>query len=416
MRKKTLFFACISILSLLIGCTSTGQQKQGTSKTEKPKYIWFDSEANFERLSSKDSICYYLDKVKETGFNTVVVDVRSLDGRVNYKSKFMKETRPEADWDYLQFFIDQSRKRGLKVCVSTMIFLGGRPATHRGIVYEDPWWDGKTAIEYTPEGLKDIRNDSTKVAAFLNPALPEVQEYCLKFIRELLTNYEFDSFALDYCRYSGIETDFSEASRKAFETYIGEEVSSFPSDIFTWEKDEQGSWYVKDGKYAPRWYEYRAKVIHDFIGKVKQEIKKIRPTVKLEYWAPSWHHVLYRQGQNWGSSGYDPYGKYSWATPHYKDMGFAKYLDAFMNGAYLEKVYGKDDPESMEYAFAKGREIVGNETVMLGSIYALHAGLMEDATYVALTQTDGLVVFDIVQVIQYNLWGVFKRAIEKAEK
>lgn len=418
--KKVIFPLClISILSLLITFCSSAQEEKGKEeknvKIEKPKYLWFDSEANFKRFSNKDSICYYLDKAKDTGFNTIVVDVRSTDGLVNYKSKFMKESRPNDSWDYLQFFIEESKKRELKVCISSTIFLGGRPATQTGVVYEDPWWDGKTAIEYTPEGMKDIRNDITKVAAFLNPALPEVQEYCLKFIRELLTNYKFDSLVLDYCRYSGIETDFSDYSRKSFEAYIGEKVPNFPTDIFTWKKNKQGSFYTKDGKYASRWYEYRAKVIHDFIGRVKQEIKDLQPAVKLEYWAASWHHVLYRQGQNWGSAQYDPSKKYSWASPHYKDMGFAEYLDVFMNGAYLRKVYGKDDPESMEYAFSNGRKIVGDQIVMLGSIYALLPELMGDAAYLALTQTDGLVVFDIMQVIRHNLWDVFKQAIIRAE-
>ena len=120
----------------------------------------------------------------------------------------------------------------------------------------------------------DIKDDTTKVATFLNPILPEVQDYCLSFIKELVTNYDFDGFALDYCRYPGIEADFSEASKKDFEKYIGKEVTNFPEDIFTWQKDENGDYYVSDGELAPLWYEYRSMVIHDFIKKVKEEIKE----------------------------------------------------------------------------------------------------------------------------------------------
>lgn len=387
----------------------------GNEKREKPKYMWLDAEANYERFSNQDSICYYLDKVKDTGFNTVVVDVKSTDGLVHYKrTKNMYDARPQQDWDYLQFFIDEAKKRDLKVAVSAMIFPAGRPSTKEGVVYMDDKWDGKTSLEYTPDGMLDIKNDPTKVAAFLNPILPEVQNYCLEFIKEIVSNYKFDIFVLDYCRYSGIESDFSESSRKDFEKYIGEDVTDFPKDIFTWEKDADGNNFVKDGKYAPQWYEYRAMVVHDFIKKVRDEIKVIQPDIKLDYWTASWHHVLYKQGQNWACNEYDLYGKYPWASENYKKTGFAGYLDHFMNGAYLEKVYGKDDPESIEYAYAKGREILGGKTVMLGSIYALAHDIMEDATYVSLTQADGLVVFDIVQVIQYDLWDVFKRAIEKS--
>lgn len=399
----------------LIVLLSSLPAKVKAEKTEKPKYIWLDAEANYKRFSNRDTIRYYLDKIKDTGFNTIVVDVKATDGFVHYKrTKHMHDARPRQKWDYLQFFIEEARKRDLKVAVSAMIFPAGRPAKKKGVVYADKRWDGKTAIEYTPAGMKDIRDDSTKVAAFLNPILPEVREYCLGFIKEIVSNYQFDIFVLDYCRYSGVETDFSEASRIDFEKYIGEKVPDFPTDIFTWERDKKGDWYVKDGVYAPLWYEYRAMVIHDFIKEVKGEIKKIRPDMGLDYWAASWHHGLYRQGQNWGGNEYDPYGKYPWASKEYKKTGFASYLSHFMNGAYLSKVYGKSDPESMEYAYAKGREIIGGETIMLGSIYAQAKDIMEDAAYVSLTQTDGLVVFDIVQVIEYDLWDTFKRAIEKA--
>ena len=142
-------------------------------------------------------------------------------------------------------------------------------------------------------------------------------------------------------------------------------------------------------------------VIHDFIKKVKEEIKAIKPSIRLEYWTASWHHVLY--------------GKYPWVSKNYKNTGFAEHLDRFMNGAYLEKVYGLDDPESIEFAYEKGKQLIGGENSMVGSIYAKEHNIMEDAAYVSLEQTDGLVVFDILQVIQYDLWDEFKRAIDKYE-
>lgn len=40
-------------------------------------------------------------------------------------------------WDYLQFFIDEAKKRDLKVTVSTTIFPAGRPDTKEGMAYRD---------------------------------------------------------------------------------------------------------------------------------------------------------------------------------------------------------------------------------------------------------------------------------------
>lgn len=408
--KKVSF--CIGIICCLclISCNGVKQ-----THLDKPKYLWFDAQGNFDRFSNKDSIIYYLDKTKESGFNTVVIDARGLNGYANYSSNILPSARPNQDWDYLQFFIDESRKRNLEVCVSVTVFPAGRPFNRTGVVYDDNKWDGKTAVLYTPNGMIDIKDDTTKVAVFLNPILPEVQDYCLSYIKELVTNYEFDGLALDYCRYSGIDSDFSEASKKGFEEYIGKEVVNFPTDIFTWQKDENGEFYVNDGELAPLWYEYRSMAIHDFVKRVKEEIKEIKPSIRLEYWNASWHHVLYRQGQNWANKNYDPYGKYPWASKNYKNTGFAEHLDRYMNGAYLERVYGLDDPESIEFAYEKGKRLIGGDNMMLGSIYAQAHDIMEDAAYVSLEQTEGLVVFDILQVIKFNLWDDFKRAIDKYE-
>ena len=408
--KKVSFCIRIICCLCLISCNGVKQ-----THLDKPKYLWFDAQGNFDRFSNKDSIIYYLDKTKESGFNTVVIDARGLNGYANYSSNILPSARPNQDWDYLQFFIDESRKRNLEVCVSVTVFPAGRPFNRTGVVYDDNKWDGKTAVLYTPNGMIDIKDDTTKVAVFLNPILPEVQDYCLSYIKELVTNYEFDGLALDYCRYSGIDSDFSEASKKGFEEYIGKEVVNFPTDIFTWQKDENGEFYVNDGELAPLWYEYRSMAIHDFVKRVKEEIKAIKPSIRLEYWNASWHHVLYRQGQNWANKNYDPYGKYPWASKNYKNTGFAEHLDRYMNGAYLERVYGLDDPESIEFAYEKGKRLIGGDNMMLGSIYAQAHDIMEDAAYVSLEQTEGLVVFDILQVIKFNLWDDFKRAIDKYE-
>ncbi|MDR0823524.1 MAG: family 10 glycosylhydrolase [Prevotella sp.] len=407
------FIACIFI--------SCGSQKNEIVDTGKPKYLWFDSEANFERFASKDSIKYYLDKAKAAGFNQIVVDVRPTQGDVLYKSDFMplltehKGYKVERDWDYLQFFIDEAKKRKLKVTVSTTIFPIGKPHTRNGAAYRDGRWDGKTAVEYTKsKAMIDVKDDKSKVAAFLNPVLPEAQDYAMKFVEELLTKYDFDSYALDYCRYAGDESDFSEASHIAFEKYIGEKVENFPADIFTWNDDGSKT----PGKFYKQWWEFRSMVIHDFVKKVKEKIKEVKPDVKLEYWAASWIGYLYNQGQNWASKSYDfsSDGYDEWASLNYKNTGFAEHLDVFLCGTYLERIFGMDDNESIEYGLARANRIINGDCAMYGTIYALnHEKNIEDAVYVCLTQSEGLMVFDIVQVIGFNLWDDIKKGIDRAE-
>lgn len=385
---------------------------------EKPVYLWLDAEANFKRFSYQDSICYYLDKIKDTGFNHIVVDVRPIYGDVLYKkTSFMTQLTSVGnfsrtlEWDYLQFFINEAKKRNLKVIVSTTIFPAGNPATREGMVYRDEYWAQRTIKQYTPNGMIDVKDDKRKVAAFLNPALPEVQEFALNFIKEIVSNYDIDGYALDYCRYLDVEGDFSNESKVLFESYVKENVLHFPSDIFYWDGSLR-----RDGKHAKKWFEFRAMVIHDFIKQAKEEIKKIKPNIQLVYFAASWYGSLYQQGQNWASKKYDPSVEYDWASDNYKNAGFAEHLDGLMIGTYLEKVYGINDPESIEYGLARGKRLLREECEIYGSIYANNWKNIEDAAYVCLTQSDGLMVFDIVQVIKYNLWDELKRAINNSKK
>lgn len=409
------------LLPILASCGGNTARPLRAKEGGKPKMLWFDAEANFTRFASQDSIRYYLDRTVEAGFNQIVVDVRPISGDVLYKSDFLEpltvigSDTVRRDWDYLQFFLDQARERNLKVTVSTMIFPAGFPSLRQGVAYTDPALEGRTCIEYLPEGMKDIRDDPSKVAAFLNPVLPENQEYALRFVRELLTKYRFDGYALDYCRFPDAASDFSPATREAFEAYIGHKVTAWPADIFTYAPD--GSRIP--GRYYKPWWEFRSTVIRDFIARVRASVNELQPGVKLEYWAASWLHAIYGNGQNWASPRSKFYERHldDWAAPTYGKTGFADQLDVFITGTYLERVRGMEDPESIEYGLARSAEDVDGDCAVYGSLYAQnHLEEFEEAVWLCLDRTEGVMVFDIVQVIENDLWDAIRRGIERAEK
>lgn len=383
----------------------------------KPKYLWFDAEANFERFSNQDSIIYYLRKAKEVGFTDVVVDVKPIHGKVLYKSSFIPELTTvngfsrNISWDYLGFFIKQAHELGLRVMVSTTIFPAGNPVDRTGWVYEDSSWDGKTTLQYKKDGtFLDIRNDKSKVAAFLNPLDPKVKEYVFRMIKEIVTHYDIDGYALDYCRFADAESDFSDISKKAFERYTGSTINRFPEDIYYYKNGERIL-----GPKAKEWFEFRSKVIHDYVKGARDLIKSLKSHVNLEYWAASWYYSLYQNGQNWGSKKIDVSNDVNWASDNYKNTGFAEYLDAFQIGTYLNTIYGKNDPESIEYGIERGKKLVAGDTKVYGTIYALnHKNNIADAIDVCLKNSEGLMVFDIVQVIEFDLWKDIKIGIERS--
>lgn len=412
-------FALILILAAFAAAACDNRPHAAAGK---PKYLWFDATANFERFAVRDSVDFYLDKACRAGFNRIVVDVRPIEGDVLYNSdllprlKTIDGTTVDRDWDYLRYFIDAAHSRGMKVTASVTVFAAGSPPRHQGPVYDDPdTFAGRTCIEYTPQGMVDIRDQSDKVAAFLNPAMPENRDYAIAFIGELTERYDIDGLSLDYCRYPDMYGDFSDFSRRDFEHHIGRKVDTWPQDIFSF--DTSGA--VVPGPLYHRWWSYRAGVISSFIAAAADTVHALRPDTELSYWAASWINGLYGTAQNWASASFplhkEPY-TYEWCDEEYDRAGFAAHLDSFMLGAYLDRIYGPDDPESIEFATARARRAIMGDCRLYGTIYApLHKTNIADAVYVCLRDTEGLMVFDICQVIEFDLWDDIRSGILRAE-
>lgn len=418
-----LFLPAITAVAAISAFTACSGKPE--TETEKPKYLWMCGEANFDRFATKDSITYYLEKAKETGFNIVVVDVKPIRGKVMYKSALVPElTKVDSievvrDWDYLQYVTDEAHRLGLKVTASACVFPVGSPWWHDGLVYEDSAFDGRTCVEYLPDGtMGDIRNNPTKVGAFLNPVRQDSRDYALAILKEIVSNYDIDGLALDYCRFPDEASDFSPESREAFEAYIGKKVENFPTDIFTY--DAEGE--IVPGAYYKEWLAFRAGIISDFVRIVSEAVDSIKPDVELNYWAGSWIHAIQKNGQNWASPRSEWCKNYDYGTDAYQQTGFAPYLDNFIVGAYLERVYGPDDNESVEYALNRADSIIMGDCHVIGSIQSINHSAdstdphnLTNAVKCCLENSEGLMVFDIVHIINRDQWEQIRRGIDEYE-
>lgn len=420
-QSDLLFYALVSfvVAGVLFGACSG--KKEETA--EKPKYLWMCGEANFDRFSDRDTITYYLEKAKTTGFNNVVVDVKPIEGKVLYKSKIVPELTcvdtlvVERDWDYLQYVIDEAHRLGMKVTASACVFPIGSPWWHKGLCYDDTTFDGRTCIEYRQDGnFGDIRENSTKVGAFLNPVRQDSRDYALSVLTEIVENYDIDGLALDYCRFPDMESDFSDESRVVFEAYIGSMVENWPSDIFAY--DAEGK--LTEGKLYNDWLAFRATTIGDFVRTVSDSVKAIKPEIELNYWAASWIHAIEKNGQNWASPRSEWCKKYPYGSDAYQQAGFAPALDNFIVGAYLERVYGPDDNESVEYALARADSVIMGDCHVIGSIQSInHSNDPSDphnlvnAVKCCLENSEGLMIFDIVHIINRDQWAEIKQGIDE---
>ena len=411
----------LAMALVVIGCLSAA----GISRPDTPEvYVTIGADANFIRFSSVDSIRHYLDLCRNAGFNHVVLDVKPNYGKVLYRSQylpyldFIEGITPQPlgrKWDYLQTFIDECHKRGMRLSASFSIMPCGSPYWKRGLCYQDTVYDRWLAIEYRPGGIFSDMRDTRKAAAFLNPVSPEVQDYAMKLIMELVRKYDIDGFSLDYCRFPDDQSDFSDLSRREFERYIGHKVADWPADVVSY--DSEGN--RVEGKLIRQWWAWRAGVISDFVRRASDSIHAAKPDVDVEYWAATWIHALRSNGQNWASPRSSWPMAYEFGTPEYQRTGFAPYIDVFAAGAYLERVHGADDDESVEFALNRADSLIKDDCRLVGSLYAVNHSAdtadvngMYHAASMSLDKTCNLRVFDISQLQKFGLWQSIRLAID----
>jgi uncharacterized lipoprotein YddW (UPF0748 family) len=223
-------------------------------------YMWMDCEANYARLSSADSVRYYIDKMKDAGVTDVVLDVKSIMGTVVFKSNiapymesWVSGTRRTPDYDLVALVIKEGHKAGMGVYASMNIFAGGHNYFRSGILFAG---EGNRKIRneaMSAEGGPSAVNISSwqsqvywrdvifpitemywNYNAMLNPADPQVQKYEISIIKEFVGKYKaLDGIIFDRMRYDDITSDFSVTSRENFEKYIGRSVKNWPQDIYT---------------------------------------------------------------------------------------------------------------------------------------------------------------------------------------
>lgn len=407
-------------------------------------YMWFDCEANYATLSHPDSIRFYLEKVKSLGFGNVVVDVKSIMGEVLYDSSIAPYMSPfdgverSRSYDMMGYFISYGHQMGLKVFASLNVFCGGHNFMKRGIIYgEKPQWQ---SICYDHGRLVPISGcRELGYNGMLNPSDPQVQEYEMEILKEFVSKYpQCDGLIFDRLRYDGITSDFSDLSRSQFEAHLGRKVENFPEDILSWYWGGRLRKHWKRGPLFNEWCRWRAGVIHDFVSRAHSELKAINPGLIIGDYTGAWYPTYYQLGVNWASQRYDPSAEYDWATPDYRETGYAELLDVYMTGLYYSFITKEDVDNSVGRTWSSGeaalnteikycysveggaemaRRITCGAVPVVGSIYVEQylgdMGKFPLAVEQSLKSTGGVMVFDIVHLGKHGLWDDLEKAMRR---
>jgi len=389
---------------------------------DKPIQMWIDAHANFSRFSTKEAIKSSLEKMKATGFNEIYVDVKPGIGYALYDSDILPQlTKWDTEtvtrgWDYLGYWIEEAERQDIKVIASISALGFGYTRKKEGLIYDNHTWDGKTQMRMNnnnPNDLVDIRNEENVDAAMLDPCLPEVQSFVVSIIEEIATKYpKLKGICLDYCRWWYDNYGFSDATISAFQAYSGETVTD-KNNILT----ATGA----PGPQYQKWIEFRSMTITNLITNIRSKVKSVNPKMELHLWASADWGSRYGVGQNWASKNYKPDG---WQfTSNYSKTGFADQLDVFSLGAYADAIWKSEAPNSVwsvENFVTTYDKFTMGDCKVNGSIntpaYGSNASKVSDAVYLCLKNTDGLMVFEISHVINFNQWNAIKDGINRVYK
>ena len=449
--KQSIIFILISIS--VVSCKGDDntipewkweEEEENKPVEEKPRYIWIDASANFpDFANNKDNILRDLTLAKNTGFTDVVVDVRPNSGDVLFNTSVVDQVKwlgawlptgytkieRTATWDYLQAFIDAGHSLGLKVHAGINVMVGGNLTSlgQEGMLFRDASKrDWSTQLLTESGGIISILDDNSKSAKFFNPVHDDVQNFLLKLIEDLAAYKDLDGIILDRCRFDEIQSDFSEYTRRKFESYLGYTLLNFPGDVMA-PNIRTGSLPQNLPIYFKQWLEFRVKVIYDFMDKARARAKAKNPKISFGVYVGGWYGTYYGVGVNWASPKYNTGTAYStWATSKYRDYGFAPLMDVILIGAYAtpSRVYGTTEWTVQGFcilamdkikgdALVVGGPDVGNGEWATSNITTVNQAITQSVD-AAINACDGYFLFDMIHLKNKNQWQYVKEGIDKA--
>jgi uncharacterized lipoprotein YddW (UPF0748 family) len=389
--------------------------------------LWVDFLANGNRLSALEEREKFVRLAKEASVTHLVVDAKIPYGHTTYPSRHALHISEWSNgrfqnWengDFLKEMICDARRVGLKVFANVNVFAEGTKASGDGMAFSKKEW--QVVYLQTELSLSVYAEDADDDTLFVNPIHPEVIDYELSIIKEIVSGYDIDGIVLDRCRYPNVHADFSELSRTKFEEFINETVENWPFEIL--EGAVQGDrTNVRQGKWFPKWTEWRALNIKQFVKQAKKTVKSVRPDCLFSIYVGSWYPLYYHEGVNWASETYRT--DLAWASPDYYRSAYADELDFIMTGCYYPEVYIEEATAnrrpaywySVEGAIDMSLEAINSRIPVVASLFLKdYEGNLEqfhNAVRLCRERTHGVMLFDAVYLEKYGWWQNMSSVLE----
>ena len=160
--------------------------------------------------TQKQALVDIFNDIKNKRLNTIYFQVRS-SGTVLFKSTYdpfspyiTGELGGEATYDPLAFALYQAHRRGIELhaWINMIRCFSGEDTN----IFNNPYHISKRKPEWVVE-----YKENGKSSYWLDPGLPEVRDYLVDMVLEIVRNYDVDGIHLDFFRYPGkdFNDDFS---------------------------------------------------------------------------------------------------------------------------------------------------------------------------------------------------------------
>ncbi len=391
------------------------------AQAEKVSVLWCDPLLNIRQLSTRVGILKILNNARDSGFQAVALGVKCTTGDVIYDSKLAprllewKDYSVPQDFDLVGVFIEEARRRGLQVYAFYPVFSEGHMLERVGTVYgaHPEWQSSVYVVENEIPAVVPITQWAYGPVAFANPLKTEVQTYEISIISEFIQQYQVDGLILDKVRFSGLEAEFSDETRRKFETFLGgQKVDWWPADVFEWQllNDE---WQPVPGRLFVPWIEFRANAIKSFVGRLTEAVHELDPTLPVGNFVGSWYPTYYEYGANWASVNNVP--EEDWASRDYNKTAFAEQLNYSVVGCFFPRItmdeaekIGADWWMSVEGSSIVAMDVVKKATPVYGAVlveqFKENAETFKKSLQTTMNLTDGLYVTDVSQIDRYEYW------------
>ncbi|MCD8377191.1 MAG: family 10 glycosylhydrolase [Candidatus Gastranaerophilales bacterium] len=156
---------------------------------------------------TREDVVYIVSRLADAGINNIFLETY-FHGMTIFPSKtmvkygFVEENPVFGDFDVLRAFMEECRKRNIKVNIWFETFYTGNKhpdSNKQSILSVCPTWSNMTKKSYDAD--KPEKCASEHNGYFLDPSNPEVQTFLLQLVCEIIYSYRPDGINMDYIRY-----------------------------------------------------------------------------------------------------------------------------------------------------------------------------------------------------------------------